>query len=98
MVFQKQEVNDDDIIFQTDALIFPNMKIYVPWILRQSKFSYDSNALFLSGVMQRSAVSTTSYIRPFQNEKWHWVRICFFKGFIYSFSRLKQIFIFDDDD
>ena len=30
MVFQKQEVNDDDIIFQTDALIFPNIKIYVP--------------------------------------------------------------------
>ena len=30
MVFQKQEVNDDDIIFQTDAVIFPNIKIYVP--------------------------------------------------------------------
>ena len=46
MVFQKQEVNDGIIIFQMDVVIFPNMKMYVPWILHQSKFSYDSDALF----------------------------------------------------
>ena len=48
MVFEIQgvKVSDDIIMFQTDLLIFPNMSIYVPRVLRQSKFSWDSDGLF----------------------------------------------------
>ena len=48
LVFEIQgvKVDDDITIFLTDVLIFPDMSIYVPWILRQSKSSWDSNALF----------------------------------------------------
>ena len=38
---------DDDItIFLTNVLIFPDISIYLPWILCRSKSSWDSSALF----------------------------------------------------
>ena len=48
MVFEIQEVkvNYDVIIFQTHAIIFPNISICVSWILFWSKSSWDSDALF----------------------------------------------------
>ena len=81
MVFNIQwfKVNDDVIIFQTDVLIFPNMSIYIPWILHQSKFSWNSDTLFK---LRREVIlcSFNNFVHSFKTK--------YSSGYGFAFSKI----------